>query len=221
MGAPQSPPRPRLGAPQFYSRMFAFLPLSALLSMDGLLRWICAPQSPSALVGLDLRPSISFCTLPSPSALPLPTSHTTSGTPLFLGAHLFPPRIHHSDFQSPFWFTRIWHQFESYRYHKSSQMTLEFNFAHSPGRNHLEIQWVSPASLCHWWIMCSCVCRSWWDGRFSGWHWDYVQLISFRSLSWVIVSVFPTFIFDSLAIFFGSPQYSDTNNRMLMRCWVL
>jgi len=38
-----------------------FPPLSALLSMDGLLRCIGAPQSPSALLGLDLRPSISFC----------------------------------------------------------------------------------------------------------------------------------------------------------------
>jgi hypothetical protein len=28
--------------------------------MDGLLRCIGAPQSPSALLGLDLRPSISF-----------------------------------------------------------------------------------------------------------------------------------------------------------------
>jgi len=38
-----------------------FSPLSALLSMDGLLRCIGAPQSPSALLGLDLRLSISFC----------------------------------------------------------------------------------------------------------------------------------------------------------------
>jgi hypothetical protein len=33
---------------------------------------------------------------------------------------------------------------------------------------------------------------------------ETVQLISFRSLSRVIVSVLPTFIFESLAIFFGS-----------------
>jgi len=36
-----------------------------------------------------------------------------------------------------------------------------------------------------------------------------------QSLSRVIVSVLPAFIFESLAIFFGSPQYSDANNRML------
>jgi len=69
-------------------------PLSALLSMDGLLCWICTPQSLSALVGLDFCPSISFCAPPSPSALPLPTSNSTSGIPPFLVAHLIFPQIH-------------------------------------------------------------------------------------------------------------------------------
>jgi hypothetical protein len=36
-------------------------PCSALLSIDGLHCCIGAPKSPSALLGLDLRPSISFC----------------------------------------------------------------------------------------------------------------------------------------------------------------
>jgi hypothetical protein len=62
--------------------------------MDGLLRWICAPQSPSALLCLDFYPIISFCAPPSPSALPLRTSNSTSGTPPFLVVHLiFPPNL--------------------------------------------------------------------------------------------------------------------------------
>jgi len=76
--------------------------LSVLLSMDGMLCWICPPQSPSALLGLDLHPTISFYTPPSPSALPLPTSHITSGTPTFLVANFSSPWTHHIAFQTPF-----------------------------------------------------------------------------------------------------------------------
>jgi len=221
MGAPQSPPQSRLGAPLFHSWLVAFPPLLALLSMDGLLCWICALLSPLAFFGEDLHPSISFCTPRSPSALPLHTSHTTSVTPPVLEAHPFHPWSHHVAFQTPFWFTASYPQFQHFRYHKSSQMTLEFNFAHSPSPNHSEIQGASPASLRRWWIVCSCISRSWWDGRFSGWHWDYVRWISFRSLSRVIVFVLPTFIYNSHPIFFESPYYCHTKNRMLMRCWVL
>jgi len=40
--------------------------------------------------------------------------------------------------------------------------------------------------------------------------------IAFRSLNLVDVSFLPTFIYESLVIFFGSPpQCSDANNRML------
>jgi len=83
----------------FHTRYLS--PLSALLSMDGLLRWICAPQSPSALLGLDFRPSISFCAPPSPSALPLPSSNSKSGTPHFVVVHLVFPRIRHICISSP------------------------------------------------------------------------------------------------------------------------
>jgi len=76
-------------------------PLSVLLSMDGLLHWICPPQSPSAHLGLDFHPSISFCAPPSPSALPLPTSNSTSGTPPFLVVHLIFPRIRHICLSNP------------------------------------------------------------------------------------------------------------------------
>jgi len=60
----------------------------ALLSMDGLFRCIGAPQSPSALLGLDLRPSISFCiTISTPLDLPHDIRHSSSPG----GAPLFPP----------------------------------------------------------------------------------------------------------------------------------
>jgi len=38
--------------------------------------------------------------------------------------------------------------------------------------------------------------------------------IAFRSLNGVNVSVLPTFIFESLVIFFGSPLCSNANDRM-------
>jgi len=79
-------------------------PLLELLSINGLLHWILPLQSLSALLGMDLRPSISFCTPASLSALPMPTSHTTSGTCPFLVAHLFPPWIHRIATQTSFWF---------------------------------------------------------------------------------------------------------------------
>jgi hypothetical protein len=69
-----------------------YLPdLSALLTLDGLLRCIGAPQSQSVLLGLDLGPSHSFGTPPSPSALPLLTEHTRPGSSAFLVVHLFFP----------------------------------------------------------------------------------------------------------------------------------
>jgi len=83
----------RSGSISFQTRYHS--PLSALL------RWICAPQSPWALLGLDFRPSISFCAPPSPSALPLPTSNSTSGTSPFLVAHLASPRIRHICLSNP------------------------------------------------------------------------------------------------------------------------
>ena len=38
-------------------------------------------------------------------------------------------------------------QFQPFRYHKSSQTTLEFNFTHSPDPNHSEIE-AAPAASC-------------------------------------------------------------------------
>jgi len=88
-------------SPSISSQTRYLSPLSALLSMDGLLRWIYAPQSLSALLGLDFSPAISFCAPPSPSALPLPTSNFTSGTPSFLVVNLVFPRIRHICLSNP------------------------------------------------------------------------------------------------------------------------
>ena len=78
------------------------IPLSALLSLDGLLVWVSTPHSPSALLGLDWHHSMSFCTDPSPSALSSPTSHITSITPPALVKHSIVIRIHRIISQIPF-----------------------------------------------------------------------------------------------------------------------
>jgi len=80
-------------------------PLSWLLNLNWLLCCLVAPQSSSSLLGLHRCPSISFCTPPSPSALPLPTLNSTSGTPPLLVAHRFLPQIQHISFQTPYPFT--------------------------------------------------------------------------------------------------------------------
>jgi len=141
--------------------------------MNRLLRCIGAPQSPSALLGPDLRPSISFCiTISTPldrltrhQALLLSWWRTSFPTEFII----LPFKLH---FDSP----QANLNSNPLRYHKSSKTTLEFNFTHSPGANHSEIQGVPPASLRHVWIVCSSVCWPWWDGRFVGWHWEYIRL---------------------------------------------
>jgi len=71
-----------------------FIPDSEHTSPSGdaqhrwLLRWMGAPEPLLALLGPALLPSITFHAPPSTSALPLPTLHTTSGTPHWLVAHL-------------------------------------------------------------------------------------------------------------------------------------
>jgi hypothetical protein len=68
-------------------------------------RWIGTPQHLTALLGLDLLPSISFHAALTTSALPMPTLHATSDTPPFLVVHLTFFWIHHIVFQTTFWFT--------------------------------------------------------------------------------------------------------------------
>jgi len=132
-----------------------------------------------------------------------------------IGAPLFPSNSSYCLSNSILIHCELTSQFQPFIYDKSSEATLEFNFTDSPGSNHSGIQGVPPASLHCWWSACSCICPPWRDGRFSGWHWDYLQLISCQLLSRVIVLVLPASIFESLTIFFGSPQCRDAINRML------
>jgi len=106
----------------------------ALLSMNGLLRCVGAPQSPSALLGLDLRPSISFCIRTpldhlTPHQALLLSWWRTSSSPEFI---ILPFKLHFDSLLANL-------NSNPFRYHKSSHTTLEFNFTHSPGPNHLAI----------------------------------------------------------------------------------
>jgi hypothetical protein len=65
--------------------------LSELVTLDGLCHSRGTPQSPTAPLCLDLCPANSFCTLPLPAAVPLPSSHTTSDPLPFLVVHPFFP----------------------------------------------------------------------------------------------------------------------------------
>ena len=136
MGAPQTPSQPRLGAPLFCSRLFTSLPLSALLSMDGLLCCIGAPQSPSAILGLDLPPSISFCI-----TISTPLDHLTRHQALLLSwwRTSFSPEFIILPFNLHFDSPQANLNSNPFGYHKLSQTTLEFNFTHSPDLNHSEI----------------------------------------------------------------------------------
>jgi hypothetical protein len=108
IGAPQSPsallnPLSDLDLERLYVIPDSELPSPFCDAQHGwLLRWMGAPQPPSALLGPALLPSVTFPAPPSTSALPLPTLHSTSGTPHLLVAHLFFLRIHHIPFQTPF-----------------------------------------------------------------------------------------------------------------------
>jgi len=137
------------------------------------------------------------------------------------GAPLFPPNSSYSLSNSILIQCKLPSPFQPFRYHKSSQTTLEFNFPPSPGWNYFEIQGAPPASLRRWWIVCSCVYWPWWDGRFSGWHWDYDQLISFRSLSRVIVSVDLLSFLNHLSFSFVLLNVAMPTIECWMRCWVL
>ena len=92
MGAPQSPHRPRLGAPRLHTRLFTSLTFRRCSAWMG-----CSAGL--VILPVDMRPTIPFRTPPS---LPLPTLHSTSGTPPFLVALLFTPRIHRITIQTPF-----------------------------------------------------------------------------------------------------------------------
>jgi hypothetical protein len=104
--------------------------------MDGLLRCIGALQSLSALFGLDLRPSISFCI-----TIGTPLDHLTRHQALLLSwwQTSFSPELIILHFKLHFDLLQANLNSNPFRYHKLSQTTLEFNFTHSPGPNHSEI----------------------------------------------------------------------------------
>jgi len=150
IGAPQSPLRPWFGAPLFHSRRFTSLPFWRCSA------WMAAP--------LDRRSSTPVGP-PWPGFAPLnhiPCSSINISTPLAHptlhirpssfpgGAPLFPPNLSYCLSNSISIHCKLPSQFQPFRYHKSSQTTLEFNFAHSPGPNHSEIQAAPLASLRRW-----------------------------------------------------------------------
>jgi len=196
---------PRFGVPLSHSRLWTSLPVrwcSTCMAapLDGCSSTPVSPPWPGfAPLNYIPRSSINISTPLAHPALHIRHSSFAGGAPLF------PPNSSSCVSNSILILCDLASQFQPFKYHKWSQMTLECNFTHSPGWNYSEMQGAPSASLRCWWIVCFCVFWLRWDWRFSRWHWDYVGLISFRSLSQVIVSVLPAFIFQSLTIFFGSP----------------
>jgi len=144
-------------------------PLSMMLSMDDHLHWIGAPQSLTVLLGLDFV-LLSFIPLFSVTII------TPLGHPAFYighsscpdGAPLLPENSAFCLGNSFLTHCNLTSYIQHFTYPKLSHLTLEFNIAHGPGLNHLQIQGTPPTSLHHWWIVSSCICRPWWDGRLSG-----------------------------------------------------
>ena len=188
--------------------------VSAMLSIDQLLCWTGAPWPGLAPPNFIPHSSITIITPLAHPAIHLRHSSFPGGAPLFpvnssycLSNSIL---IHHE----------LTFQFQLLRYHKLSQTTLEFNFTHLPGPNHLEIQGAHPAPLPHSWIVCSCICLPWWDGRFNGWHCDYVWLISFDPLATLLFLIY-------LLSFLNHSSFSLVHLTLAMqtvkcwrRCWV-
>ena len=108
--------------------------LSAMLSIDGLLRWIGTPWA-----GFVPHNFIPYSSITIISPLAHPALHIRHSS--FPGcAPLFPTNSSYCLSNSILIHHELTSQFQPFRYHKSSQTTLEFNFTHSPGLNHSEIQ---------------------------------------------------------------------------------
>jgi len=128
-------PRPQSGAPQFHSRLFASLPFR-----DAQHRWAAPLEWPflAWICALNFIPHSSI-TIITPFAHPaLHIRHSSFPG----GASCFPPNSSYCIPNSILIDRERTSQFQPFRYHKSSQTTLEFNFAHSPGPNHSVIQGV-------------------------------------------------------------------------------
>ena len=115
--------------------------LSAMLSIDGLLRWIGAPWPGFVPHNFIPHSSITIITPLAYPALHIRQSSFPGGIPLF------PAKSSYCLSNSIMIHCELTSQFQPFRYHKSSQMTLECSFTHSPGPNDLEIQGAPPASL--------------------------------------------------------------------------
>jgi len=190
-------------------------PLSALLSMDGQLRWIGTPWHGFAPHSFIPCSSITIITPLAHPALHIRHFASPGGTPLV------PANSSYCLSNSTVICHELTSQFLAIRYHQSSQTTLEFNFTHLPAPNHSDIQRDPPVSSRRWWILYSCVCQPWSDGGFSGWHWDNVRLISF---DWLVGLLFQGYLISfvnhlsfSLVLLNAAMQTIEC----WMRCWVL
>jgi len=147
--------------------------LLPMLTMDGLLCWRDAPWPGFAPLNYIPRSSITIITLLAHAALHFRHSSFAGGAPLF------PLNSSYCLSNSILIHQELTSQFQLFWYHKSSQTTLEFDFTHSPDRNHFEIEEAPSPMLRYWRIVSSCIPRPWRDARLSVWHWYYVWLISF------------------------------------------
>jgi len=234
IGAPQSglvlqyviqrssiPYQPQLGAPLFHSRLLTSLPFGWCSA------WMAAPlDMPSstpvgahwplvAPLNYNSRSSINISTRLAHLALHIRHTSFPGGAPLF------PQNSSYCLSNSILIHCELTSQFQPFRYDKSSQATLEFNFTHSPGSNHSEIHVTPPASLRHWWIVCCCICQPWWDGRFRAWHWNYVRLISCDWLVWLLLRLYLRSFFHHSPISLVLLTVAMHTIECWMRCCVL
>jgi len=107
--------------------------LSAMLSIDGLLCWLGAPWPGFAPPKFIPHSSITIITPLAHPALHNRHSSFPGGAPLF------PANSSYCLLNSLLIQCELTSQFQPFGYNKSSQTTLEFNYAHPPGPNHSEI----------------------------------------------------------------------------------
>jgi hypothetical protein len=131
----QSTLRPRCGVPLFHSRLRTSLPIrrcSAWMAapLDGCSSTPVTPPWPGFGPLNSIPPcSINFSTPLAHRALHIRHSSFAGGAPLF------PPNSSYYVSNSILIHCELTSHFQLFRYHKLSQMTLEFNFTHSPGWN--------------------------------------------------------------------------------------
>jgi len=158
--------------------------LTVMLIIDGLLRWIGAPWPGFAPPSSITHTSITIITPLAHPALHIRHSSFPGGEPLF------PTNSSYCLSNSILIHCELISRFQPFRYYKSSQPTFAFHFAHLADPNYSEIQHAPPGSLRHWWIVCSRIHQPQQFWRFSEWHWDYVRLLSFDHLAWLLFLVY-------------------------------